>query len=59
MSSEMTDGIPQKEWNKILEKYVEGTGFEAERYEEMSPNQRFMIKELDKLFARLDNRNEP
>lgn len=57
MSSEMADGLPQKEWNRILDKYACDGGMEPEEYEQMSQNQKFTIKELDKCFSRLGAKN--
>ena len=47
------EGLPQKEWNKVLDTYLNRGGMDPEEHEEMSKAQKYVIKELDKAFNRI------
>lgn len=49
-------GLPHKEWNRVLENFVEREPMFPENYEEMDDYQVFTIQELKKLFKRLKAR---
>lgn len=46
-------GLPQKEWNRVLDKYLNQGGMLTDEGAQMSDRQKWMIHELDKAFARI------
>ncbi len=51
-------GLPQKEWNRLLDGYLNGGGMHAEEMEGLSEKQGWMIHEIDKCFNRLGHKKE-
>lgn len=45
--------LPQKEWNRIVDNYLNGGSFENGEHEQMSDRQKWFIHEIDKSFNRL------
>ena len=50
-------GIEGKEWNKVLDKYLAGGSMSADDGENMSKEQKWLIKEIDKSIARANYTN--
>lgn len=49
--------LPTKEWNRILDKYLDGGGITEEEHASLSRQQRELLHELDKADARRDPHN--
>lgn len=46
-------GLNQKEWNTVLDSYINGNPMNPDTYYAMSPEQQKIIQELKKCFKRL------
>jgi len=47
------EGLPQQEWNKLLDEYRRNKGMQADVHEKLSKQQQWLIHELDKSNTRL------
>lgn len=45
--------LPQKEWNRVLDRYLNEATMESEEYYSLSPRQQYLIQELKKSFKRV------
>lgn len=52
------NGLPQKEWNELLDNYLLGKGIPADMGEKMGKAQSWLIHEFDKAQARLASREQ-
>lgn len=48
------EGLPHKEWNQALDRYLTSNDGETETYLAMSAKQKDMIQELKKAFKRIN-----
>ena len=46
--------LSREEWNRILDDYLNDKGMPSDAHEKMSPNQKWMIHELDKAGSRIN-----
>lgn len=45
-------GLPTKEWNEVLDKYMAGNGMTPDQHERMDKAQAWFVHELDKSYNR-------
>ncbi len=51
------EGLPTKEWNKLIDNYVQERGMSTEDMLKLGKAQAWWIKEFDKMRERLANKN--
>lgn len=49
--------LQQKDWNRVLDSYLNGQAFQNGEHEQMSDRQKWMIHELDKAFSRIKSKD--
>lgn len=50
-------GLPAKEWNSALDRYLVNNDLDAEVYESMSREQKDLIQEIKRSLARIKSKN--